>query len=203
MPIPCLSSTPLPPARFLTPFLLACTILTLSLTSSAQEVESDDSTQNAASEIEQIIVVGERSPFRLRAQIKEAEKRLFSTYNEVNENEDYDVDCDKYTPTMSHISEQRCWPVFFHNVVAEEAQRAMLLNDFNIIPPNQLATLYAGEFEKLRANIVAVANEHPEVATALMEYGGLQQALKETMEICRQGKRVLLILYKCTESDSD
>ena len=192
------------PSRLLVArFSAASLLFVLSLSAFTQDAAPESAPQNASAEIEQIFVVGERSPFRLRAQIKEAEKRLFSAYNDVNENEDYDVDCDKYTPTMSHISEQRCWPVFFHNVVAEEAQRAMLLDDFNIIPPNQLATLYASEFDRLRANIVAVAEEHPEVAAALLEYGGLQQALKETMEICRQGKRALFILYKCTDSGSD
>lgn len=175
-------------------------LIVVSLTASGQEVPADSSSRQTGSQIEQITITSKRTPFQLRARIKAAERRLYSAYNEVNTEDDYDVDCDKDTPTMSHIPEQRCWPVFFQNIVADEAQRAMLLQDFNIVSPDKLAVLYATEFDKLRANILAVAKENPEVASALMEYGGLQQALKETMEICRQGERLLFLFYRCAQT---
>lgn len=60
----------------------------------------------------EIVITPTISRLDLRNLIEKVEADFFNRFNELNEDDEYDVLCYRYTPTMSHISKRRCEPVF-------------------------------------------------------------------------------------------
>lgn len=146
--------------------------------------------------IEQIVVTAERSYFALNKQIKVAKNRLYSEYNDLNELDEFDVDCKDPGWTHTRIASEACWPVFFERAVAQNSADAMLGLDV-LIPVGQLELQYRKKFEELRANIALVANENPSAGEALMELGRLEAALRSKKEECMEQPAVLFFFRLC------
>ena len=72
--------------------------------------------------IESIIVTAQQSFFLLNSQIEYATQRLYSVYSDLNEIEEFDVECRSSDWTGTHIKQQECWPAFFDQIVADNAQ---------------------------------------------------------------------------------
>lgn len=146
--------------------------------------------------LEQITVTGQRSFFSLRAQIEDAKEALYSSYNDLNLDDDLDVNCRQSDWTGTHIREQVCWPVFFERAVSENSQD--YLRGIAILEPvSQLQSQYQSRFEDLRSNLVKVASENPEVEDALMELGTLEAAYEKKREECMEQTPFLLIFRIC------
>lgn len=60
----------------------------------------------------EVIVTPNVTRADLRQLIIQVEEDFFAKFNELNIDEDYDVTCYKYTPTMSHITKRVCEPWF-------------------------------------------------------------------------------------------
>ena len=164
--------------------------------SQEQQTASEETSSLQVVNIEQITVTGQRSFFSLRAQIEDAKEALYSTYNDLNLNDEFDVNCKQSDWTGTHIREQVCWPVFFENAVSENSQDFM--RGIAVLEPvGQLQTRYQGKFEELRANIVKVASENPEVEDALLELGTLEAAYEKKREECMEQNPLLLIFRIC------
>ncbi|NQV70413.1 MAG: hypothetical protein HQ498_10340 [Pseudohongiella sp.] len=164
---------------------------------SAQEI--DDNTGAETQEvirIEEIVVRVERTLFRMRAQIEYAKEELFSTYNDFNEIDDFDVDCGQSNWSNTRIQQQECWPVFFQKLVAENSQEAMDYG-YPLVPVGQLATLYNDKFDALRSNLAKVASEKPQVAKAIVTLETLEQAYKTKREACMEQPAFLFVLRRC------
>lgn len=146
--------------------------------------------------LEQITVTGQRSNYLLRAQIEDAKQALYSTYNDMNQDDDFDVNCRQSDWTGTHIRELICWPVFFERAVAENSQD-FLRGNAVLEPVGQLRTQYQGRFEELQANIIKVAAENPEVEDALIELGTLEAAYDRKMAECMEQAPVLFIFRLC------
>lgn len=159
----------------------------------AQSVEPN---AEPAVTMEQITVTGQRSFFTLRAQIEDAEKALYSTYNDLNLDDQFDVNCKQSNRTGSYISEQVCWPAFFENAVAENSQD-FFLGIAVLEPVAQFKNQYQRQFSALRANILKVAIDNPEVEDALVELGKLEAAYKNKRDECMKQAPVLFIFRIC------
>lgn len=160
------------------------------------EDAGDDDSELPSVPIEQIIVTGQRSFFLLRAQIEDAKEALYADYNDLNIDDRFDVNCKQQAWTGTHITEQQCWPVFFEQAVADNAQ------DFlrgNAVPEtvSRLQGQYAREFTALRENILKVARENPSVEQSLLELGKLEAAYKKKREECMQKPAFLIIFRLC------
>ena len=164
---------------------------------SRQGAEAEGSEPRSQRAIEEITVIGEQSMFLLRARMEAAEEALYSTYNDFNEIDDYRVECRKTNWTHTRIQEQQCWPRFFDRLVAENSQEFFFSGNLDVVPVDQLANQYSDRFAALRANILEVAREHPEVAEALLNKARLEQAYEQRREECLQQEPILLILYWC------
>tara|TARA_B100001105_G_scaffold247257_1_gene231758 strand:- start:106 stop:639 length:534 start_codon:yes stop_codon:yes gene_type:complete len=158
--------------------------------------EENEPENEAVITLEQIIVTGQRSLFLLRAQIESARESLYSSYNDFNVDDEFDVNCQRVTWTGTHIPEQQCWPAFFERLVAENSQDSLIGIGF-LIPAGELANLYAERFDELRVNLEKVAGEPPPVADAMMELGKLEQALALKREECMRKPAFLLIFRRC------
>lgn len=137
--------------------LLALCNAALAAEDTAEENEPEN---EAVITLEQIIVTGQRSLFLLRAQIESARESLYSSYNDFNVDDEFDVNCQRVTWTGTHIPEQQCWPAFFERLVAENSQDSLIGIGF-LIPAGELANLYAERFDELRVNLEKVARETP------------------------------------------
>lgn len=163
---------------------------------------SQDADENNSAEpqnvrtIEEITVQADRSFFLLRAQLEFAKEKLYSTYNDFNEDDEQDVNCKQTDWTNTHIQEQQCWPVFFEKIVAENTQAAIRGEEFQLTI-RQLERQLSKEFEQLRSNIEKVASENPELAESLIELGKLEQDYKRQHEECMKKPAFLLILRRC------
>ncbi len=173
--------------------LLALCNAALAAEDTAEENEPEN---EALITLEQIIVTGQRSLFLLRAQIESARESLYSSYNDFNVDDEFDVNCQRVTWTGTHIPEQQCWPAFFERLVAENSQDSLIGIGF-LIPAGELGNLYAERFDELRVNLEKVARETPPVADAMMELGKLEQALALKREECMRKPAFLLIFRRC------
>jgi len=160
--------------------------------------ETEDGNRFENREIEEIVISIPRSFFSFRAQIENAEQKLFSTYNDANtdEDKDYDVNCRRSDWTMTHITEQICWPTFFENIVADHAQAVFRREETPLTIP-QLKRNASRQFEALRANIQEVAFENPSVARALVEFDTLEKTYNQRRAECMKKPAVLFLFRRC------
>lgn len=70
----------------------------------------------------QIIVTPQATRRDLRQLIVEVTDDLIARFNELNLDDDYDISCYKFRPTMSHIRKRVCEPVFLTDARSENAQ---------------------------------------------------------------------------------
>lgn len=187
------------------PGLLLGIIAIASTTASAQD-HNDNSSSETQTEtqselmkvisIEEITVTAERSFFSLRTQIRDSKEKAFSQYNEVNELDEFDVDCRQSDWTGTHLRNQVCWPAFFEEVVAENTYAHLTYGDM-LIPTQQLQNSYREEFSQLREHILTIAIREDSVGEAFLEHGKLKEALKRKREECMQRPAFLFIFRIC------
>ena len=75
--------------------------------------------------IEEITVVGPKTLLNLKFAAQRAEEDFFKLYNELNEDDEFDVFCDKDSNTYSRIKRRRCWSPF-EREIEEDAMRDMV-----------------------------------------------------------------------------
>ena len=84
--------------------------------------EADESSEEP---IEEITVVGQKTLLNLKFAAQRAEEDFFKLFNELNENDEFDVFCDKESNTYSRIKRRRCWSPF-ERKIEEGAVREMV-----------------------------------------------------------------------------
>lgn len=82
------------------------------LAAQEDEQEEEINTEEIAQVPYEVIVTPTVTRGRLRELIVAVEDDFFARFNELNIDDAYDIVCYKYTPTMSHISERVCEPLF-------------------------------------------------------------------------------------------
>lgn len=198
-------------ARF-TALLLTCTSLLYFANSSAQPGDNiphrNSSFKESGAEqrvsvkkislipVEEIVISARQSFSSLRAQIDIAEKSLYNTYNDLNDLDEYNVECRKTDWAGTFIREQMCWPAFLTELSARNVQDWRRDLDI-LIPVDHLVLLYGDKIDALRANVRRIAGEYPEAAIALLEVGKLQAAMKRKYDMCMEQKPMLFVFRLC------
>lgn len=147
--------------------------------------------------IEEIRVTAERSPFVLRRQLEAATENFVASYNEVNDIEEFDINCNRSNWTHTRIQEQACLPVFFERALAEAVRMAFITGDFIFTDMSSVAFAVRPKFEQLQNHILQIALEHPDLADSLLELGKIQAALKAKKEECMAKPGFLGIFRLC------
>jgi hypothetical protein len=109
-------------------FLIGCLVialLSLSPTVSAQDTGQSAQNDEAAALLEEIRVVGDRSFFAIRFQIRDAEESLYAMFNELNSSDEFDIHCETIRITSTNIPRRICEPYFM--VRARQANAIMSL----------------------------------------------------------------------------
>ena len=138
------------------------------------EVETDNSpdgrTPDSDRPIEEIQVLGSRTLYSIRMEIVDEENKIFSMFNELNSDDDFDILCDNIAPTGSHIRQRVCEPRFVTETRARMAQDFMLgigaLNESSDLGVE--TKLQQDELEKEHLRIAAEYPEYLEMLTKLM-----------------------------------
>jgi len=138
------------------------------------EVETNNSpdggTPDSDRPIEEIQVLGSRTLYSIRMEIVDEENKIFSMFNELNSDDDFDILCDNIAPTGSHIRQRVCEPRFVTETRARMAQDFMLgigaLNESSDLGVE--TKLQQDELEKEHLRIAAEYPEYLEMLTKLM-----------------------------------
>ncbi len=172
---------------------IALMLICLSSVSLSQQPESlpeDESameSQISENGIEEITVLGERTTYSLRMEIKSSELEVYNLFNELNNNDEFDVTCEEIVYSGSHIPVQTCMAAYLRE---EEARRTQdFLQGLSGGPlgtpgsgPLLSRDAVAGEvIEKTKAmeqEMIRLAIEFPEFTAALQKLSGLVGALE-------------------------
>lgn len=129
---------------------------------------------NEDSAIEEITVIGARELLTLRVEIVRAEDELFRIFNELNEDDDYDMICENERPVGTRIARRVCRARLFREKMAEDAKRAM---DGDVMTGVVIDSEKHNEIlqEKLRS----MAMKSPEFAEALQKRYALRQKFEK------------------------
>ena len=147
--------------------------------------------------IEQITVIGKKPILTLFNQLEAAKIDLYSEYNEHNNLEQYNVECKKSDWTHTRIQEQICWPKFATDLVARNFQDSFQgIAGVSGISIADIETQYADEFDKLRANILKVATENPDVAAWVLEVGAIEREISEREKECLEDPAFKVLFLK-------
>ncbi|MEK7258556.1 MAG: hypothetical protein AAB211_02015 [Pseudomonadota bacterium] len=113
-----------------------------------------------AAEEEQVVIEDLSVP-ELRAEIEKIQAEFYRVFNTLNENDDFDVECQRFTPTGSNIPQLGCEPNFVSKRRGANANDYRLGTD-ELISNDALIKELQPEFEQLTAlmNELASQNEY-------------------------------------------
>lgn len=103
----------------------ACVLALGPAVSIAQESESDSSAPaagEAEQEIDEIVVTGEKSLRQVRREIRMLDLQIYSMFNELNTDDDYDIVCRKITRIGSNIVRNKCKAKLYWDSLSELAE---------------------------------------------------------------------------------
>ena len=153
----------------------------------AQSAAGEDPQAASEKPIDEITVVAPRSENSIRAEIIAVEEKMFDIFNAVNTNRDFHVVCgwedrDTGNPsTVSRLKEWRCVSLGEKHILSREF--ANVTGRDAVANARSLETLMQGPIRRHRANMqqemIALAEENPELANAIYERAALERDLAE------------------------
>jgi len=127
-------------------------------------------TTDTEASIDEITVVGARSLGAMRAEITRAEDVAFGLFNDLNDDDAYDIICKKETRIGSQIPKRVCLARMYRDAVSEatEDEESGILLTVKITGSSKHQKI-------LREKMRVLANEHPELLQALRQRSVLQK----------------------------
>ena len=126
----------------------------------------------APNEIEEVIVYGEKSVLKLKRALVRAEDNVFSVFNSLNPDWQYDIRCYREVPVGSHIPRRVCYPNYLKVLISDAA--AVWRGSNRTLkggpPPTVSETRKRKKEKNLREIMEALKSEHPELVEALATY---------------------------------
>ena len=145
------------------------------------KTETDSSTDSESRPIEEIQVFSERTFFTLRLEIESAETEVYGLFNELNSSDDFDVKCTREVYVGSYFKRRSCMAAYLREEQARNAQSSVqgvdILLSLDAIQVETRQKAIAMEAEMLK-----LAQEHPEFAAALLKLTALVGALQVKKE---------------------
>ncbi|MES3007104.1 MAG: hypothetical protein V4751_04960 [Pseudomonadota bacterium] len=107
------------------------------------------------------IVIDDLTVPQLRAEIEKIQTEYYGVFNKLNENDDFDIVCQKFTPTGSNIPQVGCEPTFVTRRRGENANDYRVGSD-ELMSNEALIQELQPEFEQLTTilNATAESNEY-------------------------------------------
>jgi hypothetical protein len=175
--------------------LLPCLLLTLLAGPAAAISASDDPP------LDVVVIQSQRARLvDLRKQLVQLERRFFDRYNELNELDDFDVNCVQEARTGTHLKGRSCRAVYQEKALQDEGQEITRYRQFiddqvskgppggsgarepNVAGPPPLPANIAIEARRreYQRNMLEVARRDPQLAGILSERGKLLQRYDAT-----------------------
>lgn len=126
----------------------------------------------------EIIVTPLMNRRNLRSLISQVEEDFIKRFNELNFDEDYDIDCYKYTKTGTHMTKEICEPNFFKDARREDGSLA----GFNMAMATTLFQLEAIQVLTDNGLRQGLGQEYAIMQTKVAKLTNSDQALKTLVE---------------------
>lgn len=136
--------------------------------------------------IEEIVVYGEKSMTQLRVELHRAEDKVYTLFNSLNSDDEYDIHCYLEAPIGSHIRRRICRANYEVKATTEESRRLLL----GLPSASAWATIQAKN-KLLREEMEALVVERPEFLEALSEYSDANQILESEHQRRCEGRAIL------------
>jgi hypothetical protein len=150
---------------------LSHTILALSIAAlvlPAVAVAQDDEATD------EIVVAAQKSMATLRRDLDEAEDDFYSLYNELNDDNEYDIRCSYEAPTGVRKKTKVCRPAFF----AKDRGREDKTRRIN----PEMDPYLAAKMDKLQENLEALVAASPDLQAAMIRYNTARAQLSARTE---------------------
>lgn len=148
--------------------------LLFSVCAAAEEEASASETDDV---FDEITVLGVRELGALRAEVTRAEDRAYTLFNELNDDDGYDVICKKETRIGSQIPQRVCQMRIVREARSEAAED--WYEDGHTARPKLVMSKHN---EIFRQKLARLANENPELLEALRERLALQRKFEKARE---------------------
>lgn len=160
-----------------------CYLLLPGTALSAQETRVTDSATTENTEIsrmpESVIITGQQSIRDLEIQFSNAEDIMYDMFNELNDDNRYDVHCNMERRTGTTIAQRSCKPQFLIDSTTNNA-KAFIAEAQGMtavrVPPVQSELQY--RYPILEEKMKTMAIEHPEFSDAIMKRYELSEELR-------------------------
>lgn len=138
-------------------------------------LETSNESDNKEQVIEEITVIGIQDVYSLKLQVTKAEDRVIELFNELNDDDLYDIHCRMIARTGTRIKSRNCTPVYIEKATADQAMQllgwGMAAKPINLVVAIHEPVL----FEKMNALI----RENQEFASVIMKHQELKEKLEE------------------------
>jgi hypothetical protein len=169
--------------------------------------------------MEEIVVLGELTPSRLRFQIERAQDDIYRLFNQLLDDKEYKVNCKKEAATGSYIIRRSCEPAFLTNERARNSAQTMAAWRSSLDPQDlQLSMEQAlsssrvseselrfdveGKYEAMNQEMFDLAISNPELMAAMQRYADLKSsydALTAPQQPASKKKRCGLFSRNCAD----
>ncbi|WP_428102182.1 hypothetical protein [Candidatus Rariloculus sp.] len=136
--------------------------------------------EGAADVTEEVVVIGTRTRAALRAQVRDAEDRVFALFNELNDDDDYDIHCRIWERTGTLIGRRVCWANFVGKATTNEATATLnfLKGEMGSVA-ERTTSVFRYKSRILRDKLRATIGENPELLEAVARHNALRRELDE------------------------
>ena len=123
---------------------------------------------------DEIVVASQKSTAALRRDLDQAEDDFYSLYNELNDDNEYDIRCRREAPTGVRKKTKVCRPLFLSKDRGrEDKTRSINLESDPII---------SAKLDKLQENLESLVAANPELQAAMVRYNKAQAQLTARTE---------------------
>jgi hypothetical protein len=147
----------------------------------AAQDETDDSQSESVSvpglAIEEIVVYREQTLNTLRLEVYRVEEAFYDAFNAVNSNDEFDISCERRSPTGTHMSFRICEARFVKDLNEEFAESFLRGNP---LPPINPVLMAKGR--QLVDEMKNVAREDPAVMEAWLDLAEVTQRFEAERE---------------------
>lgn len=139
--------------------------------------DADPAAAEVDQTIDEITVVGARTLGAMRARVTIAEDQVFALFNDLNEDDAYDIICKKEARVGSQIPKRVCLARMYREALAEETAD----EDSGFVPAGTM-TRSSKHQKILQEKMRTLAKEHPELLQALRKRHALDQEFKQARD---------------------
>lgn len=127
---------------------------------------------------EEITVTGQKLFSALNKQIRAAEDAMYGLFNELNDDDLYDIRCIWEAPIGTRIRKRNCRPEFVNRATSEEAQDFIAqVQGFGNNNPTPVMAQLAFHYPVLADKMKTLVSENPELLDAVVHHYELRKEL--------------------------